>query len=218
VAIAPILSASKVRPLTAPRRTRSRDGGSRGDESQRPFISNAMLAILMLIGAEMMLFSGLIGAFLVFRLQAPFWPPPGLPQLPVAVTLFNTIVLMASAATMYLAVRAVHQSRQRLLRRYLAATAVLGVAFVSIQGTEWVRLVAHGLRLSSGTYGATFYTLIGCHAAHVTAAVIWLLCVLGLALRGRYNAHNSGGIEVAAVYWYFVCAVWPLLFVLVYLL
>jgi heme/copper-type cytochrome/quinol oxidase subunit 3 len=81
-----------------------------------------------------------------------------------------------------------------------------------------VRLVSHGLHLSSGVYGATFYTLIGCHAAHVTAAVVWLLFVLGAATRGRYNARNASGIEVAAVYWYFVCAVWPLLFALVYLL
>jgi len=211
-------SVSKIRPLAPLRRAHSRDGGVRGDLGRRPFISNAMLAIVMLIGAEMMLFSGLIGAFLVFRLQAAFWPPPGLPQLPIAVTTLNTLVLLGSAATMYLAVRAVHQSRQRLMRRWLTVTALLGAAFLSIQGSEWVRLVSHGLRLSSGVYGATFYTLIGCHAAHVTAAVIWLLFVLGAAMRGRYNARNASGIEVAAVYWYFVCAVWPLLFVLVYLL
>ncbi|MGH7949103.1 MAG: cytochrome c oxidase subunit 3 [Candidatus Binataceae bacterium] len=211
-------SASKLRPLAQVRRVQPRDGGVHGDEVRRPFISNAMLAVVMLIGAEMMLFSGLIGAFLVFRLQAAFWPPPGLPQLPIAVTAFNTFVLLGSAVTMLLAVRAVHQSRQRLLRRWLTVTALLGVAFLSIQGSEWVRLISHGLHLSSGTYGATFYTLIGCHAAHVTAAVIWLLFVLGAALRGRYNARNASGIEIVAVYWYFVCAVWPLLFVLVYLL
>jgi cytochrome c oxidase subunit 3 len=211
---------SKVRQLSAAARRASRDrhGGARGGEEQRPFISNAMLAILMLIGSEMMLFSGLIGAFLVFRLQAPFWPPPGLPQLPLAITWLNTFVLLASAGTMFLAVRAVHQSRQRLLRRWLAVTALLGVAFLSIQGSEWVNLVAHGLRLSSGTYGATFYTLIGCHGVHVTAAVVWLLFVLGGAIRGRYNAYNPAGVELCAVYWYFVCAIWPVLFALVYLM
>jgi heme/copper-type cytochrome/quinol oxidase subunit 3 len=38
------------------------------------------------------------------------------------------------------------------------------------------------------------------------------------AMRGRYNARNAAGIELCAVYWYFVCAIWPLLFVLVYLI
>ena len=128
-----------------------------------------MLAIMMLIASEMMLFSGLIGSFLIFRLQAPFWPPPALPRLPIAVTWVNTFVLLSSALTMTLALRAVHRSRQRLLRRYLLATLALGVTFLAVQGGEWVRLVAHGLKLSSGMYGGTFYLLIGCHGAHVTA-------------------------------------------------
>ncbi len=212
-------STAKVRPVVVPIRPgRSSHPDARGDQSERPFISSAMLAIMMLIAAEMMLFSGLIGSFLIFRLQAPFWPPPALPRLPIAVTWVNTFVLLSSALTMTLALRAVHRSRQRLLRRYLLATLALGVTFLAVQGGEWVRLVAHGLKLSSGVYGGTFYLLIGCHGAHVTAGVVWLACVVKAAMGGRYNARNAGGIEVFAVYWYFVCAVWPLLFGLVYLM
>lgn len=211
-------SSAKIRPLVAPVRRGGAASSASGDRSERPFISNGMLAILMLIASEMMLFSGLIGSFLIFRLQAAFWPPPALPRLPIAITWANTFVLLGSAATMFMAVRAVHQSRQRLMRRYLAATLVLGLTFLTVQGNEWVRLVAHGLTLSSGSYGGTFYLLIGCHGAHVTAAVIWLACVVFVATKGRYNARNASGIELCAVYWYFVCAIWPLLFGLVYLM
>jgi cytochrome c oxidase subunit III len=213
------LSAAKVRPLTAPaRRVRSTDSGAGGDQIERPFISSGMIAIMMLIMSETMLFSGLIGSFLIFRLSAPFWPPPALPRLPIEVTWVNTFVLLSSALTMTLALRAAHRSRQRLLRRYLLATLALGVTFLAVQGSEWVRLVAHGLKLSSGSYGGTFYVLIGCHGAHVTAGVIWLACVATVALGGRYNARNAHAVELCAVYWYFVCAVWPVLFGLVYLM
>ncbi len=92
---------------------------------------------------------------------------------------------------MFLGVRAVHQNRQRMQRRWLGITLLLGSAFLAIQGSEWVRLVAHGLKLSSGTYGATFYTLIGLHGAHVTAAVVWLAFIVISAMRGRYNAKNA---------------------------
>jgi heme/copper-type cytochrome/quinol oxidase subunit 3 len=212
-------STAKIRPFVAPvRRERSSDSGDNGDQRERPFISSAMLAIMMIITSETMLFSGLIGSFLIYRLSAPFWPPPALPHLPIAVTWLNTFVLLSSALTMTLALRAAHRSRQRLLRRYLLATLALGVTFLAVQGSEWVRLVAHGLKLSSGMYGGTFYVLIGCHGAHVTAGVIWLACVVWLAMGGRYNARNAHGIELCAVYWYFVCAVWPLLFGLVYLM
>lgn len=181
-------------------------------------MTNGMIAVLAIVGSEMMLFSGLIGSFLIFRLSAPFWPPPALPKLPTAVTWVNTFVLLISAVTMFLAVRATHKNRQRLLRNYLAITAVLGTTFLIVQGSEWVRLIAHGLKISSGAYGGTFYTLIGCHGLHVTAGVTWLVCVAIAAWRGRYNARNASGVEVLAVYWFFVCAIWPLLFVLVYLM
>lgn len=210
----------KVRPITSAPSRRGRGAGlpPEGDLTERPFISNGMLAVLMVIATEMMLFSGFIGSFLIFRLSAPFWPPPALPRLPIQVTWVNTGVLMSSAVTMFLAVRAVHQNRQRVLRQWLVITGILGVTFLAIQGSEWVRLVAHGLRLSSGMYGGTFYTLIGLHGLHVTAGVLWLCGVVALAIRGRYNARNASGVELCAAYWYFVCAIWPVLFVLVYLM
>jgi cytochrome c oxidase subunit III len=212
-------STAKVRPFVAPvRRSQKSNTGEGGDQREHPFISSAMLAVMMVIASEMMLFSGLIGAFLVYRMASAFWPPPGLPRLPIAVTWLNTFVLLSSAGTMTLALRAVHRSRQRLLRRYLVATLALGVTFLAVQGSEWVRLVAHGLKLSGSMYGSTFYLLIGCHGAHVTAGVIWLACVVWFAMGGRYNARNAHAIELCAVYWYFVCAVWPLLFGLVYLM
>jgi cytochrome c oxidase subunit III len=210
--------AAKVRPIGSAVPRRRATGGGEADATERPFISNGMLVVLMIIASEMMLFSGFIGSFLIFRLSAPFWPPPALPRLPIQVTWVNTGVLMTSAITMYLAVRAVHKNRQRLLRQWLVITGILGVAFLAVQGSEWVRLVAHGLRLTSGMYGATFYILIGLHGAHVTAGVIWLCAVVAAAVAGRYNARNAAGVELCAVYWYFVCAIWPVLFVLVYLM
>src|SRR5208282_3752580 len=191
---------------------------TRDDEREQPFISNSRLAILIVIASELMLFSGLIGSFLVYRLSSAFWPPPGLPRLPIQVTWVNTFVLLSSAITMTLAVRAIRRNRRRLARNWLGTTLVLGVTFLGVQGTEWVRLLSHGLRLSSGAYGGTFYILIGCHGLHVAAGVTWLACVSAIAMRGRYSAKNCAGVELCAMYWYFVCAIWPLLFGLVYLM
>src|SRR5580704_17075634 len=131
--------AAKVRPLIAPVKRPRRESYD-GDGAPEPFISSGKIAILMLIASEMMLFSGLIGPFLVYKGEAAFWPPPGLPRLPIFITWINTVVLIGSGVTMYLGVRAVHQNRQRLIRRWLTTTAVLGSAFLAVQGSEWVRL------------------------------------------------------------------------------
>ncbi len=210
---------SRIRPLGPIKRPGFAGYPTTGEaEREQPFISNGRLAILIVIAAELMLFSGLIGSFLVYRLASAFWPPPGLPRLPIQVTWANTFVLLSSAITITLAVRAIRRNRRRLARNWLGTTLVLGVTFLGVQGTEWVRLISHGLRLSSGAYGGTFYILIGCHGLHVAAGVTWLACVSAIAMRGRYSAKNCAGVELCAIYWYFVCGIWPLLFGLVYLM
>jgi cytochrome c oxidase subunit III len=181
-----------------------------------PPVSNARIAVVTLLVAESMFFSGLIGAYLIFRLGTPMWPPPNLPRLPLAVTWVNTLVLMASGVTMVGAVRAARRDDQPALRRRLAITALLGVTFLAVQGSEWARLIEHGLTLSAGMYGATFFTLIGTHALHVVAAVMWLGIVWWWARRGRFVGGRDAAVEACAIYWVFVCALWLALFALVY--
>ncbi|MFQ5632336.1 MAG: hypothetical protein ACE5I1_26500, partial [bacterium] len=63
--------------------------------------SNSIVAMLLFIGAELMFFAGLIGAFIVLRFGAMDWPPAGQPRLPVAVTGINTAILLFSGLTMF---------------------------------------------------------------------------------------------------------------------
>ena len=183
-------------------------------------ISNARLAMLILLGAEIMFFAGLIGTFLVFRLGSVTWPPPSQidVRLPIGVTGLNTIILLLSGYTMFQALRAIRQDRQKELRNWLFVTGLLGVVFLIVQGSEWIRLVHHGFTLSSGVYGSIFYVLIGCHALHVLVAVFWLLAVLARAIAGRFSVNHHVGVEVCAIYWAFVVVLWPILYVLVYLI
>jgi heme/copper-type cytochrome/quinol oxidase subunit 3 len=180
-------------------------------------ISNARLAMAIFLGFESMFFAALIAAYVVFRVRTAVWPPADLPQLPLAVTWVNTAVLVLSAYAMHRARRAQHESRRADVARALVATGVLGTAFLGIQGSEWIRLVQHGLTLSAGMYGATFYTLIGCHGLHVFAAVVWLLVVLFRAQRNRFAAPIRVPLELCGMYWFYVVALWAVLFPMVYL-
>lgn len=172
----------------------------------------------LFLGSEAVLFATLIAAYLALRAGAEAWPPPGQPRLPILLTGFNTALLLISAATMWQALRAIRIAHLAACRRWLAVTLGLGIVFLGIQGSEWARLVGYGLRVSSGTYGGMFYTVIGMHALHVLAAVV----VLGLVswrARGRpYTRARHIDVAVGSLYWVFVVAVWPLLYVLVYLI
>ncbi len=204
---------------TGNRRLRVIRGFGHGQPPRRasqPPISNAQLAVLIFIAFETMIFAGLITAYWVLRSGSFVWPPPNLPRLPLAVTAVNTGMLLLSAFTMRHATAAFGTNSQEAARNALAATAVLGTGFLLVQGSEWVRLIHLGLTLSSGSYGSTFYTLIGLHALHVVAAVVWLLAVLATAQRRGYTAERHAAVTLCATYWYFVCGLWVILFAIVY--
>jgi cytochrome c oxidase subunit 3 len=180
--------------------------------------SNAWVAVFVFLGAEAMFFAGLIGAYIVFRVSAPLWPPPFQPRLPIAVTGVNTLILLASALTMRLSLKAVRVNDRRKLIRFLGCTATLGGIFLAIQGFEWLQLIHFGLTLSSSVYGGLFYTLVGFHGLHVGAALIWLLIVFTLAKKGRFSKERYVGLQTCSLYWTFVVGLWPVLYSLVYLL
>lgn len=205
-------------PVEAPSRQPSFGGGE--PPPVRPNVtlgSNAWLGVVMFIGAEVMFFAGLIGAFLVFRLSSAVWPPPFQPRLPVGVTGANTAILIASAITMHLALRATRAGATLRSIRWLAVTAGLGIIFLLVQGYEWTRLLHFGLTLSSSVYGGLFYTLIGCHAVHVAGALVWLVVAWVKAARGRFTRQQHIGLQTCCLYWTFVVALWPALYLLVYL-
>ena len=170
---------------------------------------------MFLIAGEIMFFAGLISAYLVLRVGAAQWPPPLQPRLPIIVTGLNTLVLLGSS----LAMARIQRDRvpARVVRG-LAAAAILGVTFLTVQGYEWAQLVRYGLTMASGAYGATFYTLIGVHALHVVFALVWLGIVWVGVRHGRFLEPRAAGLRACALYWHFVVALWPVLYVTVYLL
>lgn len=184
---------------------------------QRPLISNAHIGVVLLIASEAMLFAALLVAYWSLRRGNPNWAPADLPRLPLAITAINGALLLTSAVTVWIAVRTVGRGELRDVPRALSATILLGTVFVLVQGSEWVNLFHDGLTLGSGLYGASFYTLIGMHALHVVAALAWLFVVLKRAQRGSYSSQQHAPLSACAMYWTFVCALWPILFVAVYL-
>ncbi len=193
------------------------DGFERDPGPRRPLLDNVRLAMLFLICGEVMFFGGLVSAFLVLRVTAVQWPPPLQPRLPVVVTGLNTVVLLASSVVMAAAIRALDRREARALVQRLLLAGGLGTAFLLVQGYEWIRLVGYGLTMGSGAYGTTFYTVIGTHAVHVAAAVVWVGVTVSLAARGRFLDGRAGALRACAIYWHFVVALWPVLYVAVYL-
>ena len=180
-------------------------------------VPSELLGMSLFLFTELMLFCGVISAYIVLREQAGAWPPADQPRLPVLVTGLNTLVLLASAVAIWPSVPAALARDARRLRRALVATLALGCVFLVVQGAEWISLIGYGLTSSSSLYGALFYIVVGVHAVHVVAAVIALAFTLRAANRGAYADGQPRALHAMRLYWVFVVAIWPPLYALVYL-
>jgi len=157
------------------------------------------------------LFLAAIVGYLVVRLWAPDWPPPGMPRLPAGLWL-ATFALLLGSVTIHRAYRAIRGGKGAACTRWLAATLALAFAFLSVQSWNWWGLVRLHLTAVSNLYAFTFFMLTGLHAAHVIGAVVLLAVVLARSFRGRYGSGYYAGVTYAAMYWHFLDAIWLLLF------
>jgi cytochrome c oxidase subunit 3 len=163
----------------------------------------------------MMFFAGLVSTYIVLRTGAVTWRPASLPPLYEGLSIPNTVLLCLSGVSMALAQLAVRRGNVGALKFSLWATMALGATFVAIQVHEFQRLMQivpfHG-----NVFGSVFYALSGLHGLHVLGGVILLATVVWKASHGQYGRRRETGVIVAALYWYFVVAVWLFLFVALY--
>jgi len=165
---------------------------------------------LFLASLAVLFLASLVGYFVV-RSDAEAWPPPGMPRLPAGLW-GSTALLVVSSVTMHAALRGARSGRPALLRRGLAATALLGLAFLVTQVLCWWSLVRAELTVQTNLYGFTFYVLTALHGAHVVGGLLPLAVTTRRAFGGRYGPEEHTGVTLCAMYWHFLDAVWLVIF------
>jgi heme/copper-type cytochrome/quinol oxidase subunit 3 len=182
-------------------------------EARTPqLVPNGVLGMLIFVFAELMLFAGMLSAFTIIKSVSPVWPPPGQPRLPFEQTAFNTLLLLASGAMLFVTRRIYQRDRGRA-RFPMALAMLLGAAFVALQGAEWVALLRQGLTLTSSSLGSFFYLVIGLHGLHVVIALGILFYAFVRLQRGWLA---SSQLATAEVFWYFVVGIWPVVYLVLY--
>jgi cytochrome c oxidase subunit 3/cytochrome o ubiquinol oxidase subunit 3 len=174
------------------------------------------VAMACLIIAESAIFTIFVVAYLFYVGKSLTGPTP---REVLEVPIFYTICLLSSSLTVHLAGKSLERNRQSAFLGWWLVTISLGGVFLFGTGREWHRLIyERGLTISTNLFGTTYYSLVGLHAFHVTAGLVMLSIVLIFALLGRVNAEHSRRVDVLALYWHFVDAVWVVVFTVVYVL
>jgi cytochrome c oxidase subunit 3 len=177
--------------------------------------SRGRVAMYCLIIGETAIFTIFVVAYIFYIGKSLFGPTP---QQVLEVPIFNTICLLSSSVTIWLAERAVERGRVRAFGLWLAATISLGLVFMVGTGIEWYHLIyERGLTIRTNLFGTTFYSLVGLHATHVIIGLLMLSILLLFTLTGHVREEHSERIQVLSLYWHFVDAVWVVVFTVVYI-
>src|SRR6266850_2622683 len=172
------------------------------------------VAMACLIFAESAIFTIFVVAYLYYIGKDLSGPTPA--QV-LETPIFFTICLLSSSITVHFAAKSLERGKRGAFTLLWLLTIVLGGLFMYGTGSEWHRLIyEHGLTISTNLFGTTYYSLVGLHAFHVTVGLIMLAIVLLFTLMGRVTQEQSHRVDVLAMYWHFVDAVWVVVFTVVY--
>ncbi len=171
-------------------------------------------AMLSLIVGECGIFGIFVAAYIFYIGRSLYGPTPRILEVPV----FNTVCLLSSSLTIWLAEHAIERGRMRAFAAWWGLTIALGLVFIGGTAREWHTLILRdGFTIHTNLFGTTFYSLVGLHATHVVVGLIGLSIIMLFTLLGKVNQSHTGRIQVFALYWHFVDAVWVVVFITVYI-
>ena len=200
----------------------------------------AMIWIFLL--SDTFIFSCFLLSYMSVRISTTVpWPNPseifalsfGGEPIPLILIAIMTFILISSSGTMAMAVKFGYERNRKVSAMLMIATALFGVAFVSMQAFEWTKLIVdEGVRPWGNPYGAaqfgsTFFMITGFHGLHVSIGVLFLFAVARKTWRGDFDNAKPGfftsrkgnyeAVEIMGLYWHFVDLVWVFIFALFYL-
>jgi heme/copper-type cytochrome/quinol oxidase subunit 3 len=179
-------------------------------------VNNVQLGIWLFLASEVMLFGGLFSAYFMLRAGAPAAWQPMASHFGAGVA--TTVLLFGGTACFAGAQRTARTGRLPAFRVWMSLAVLLSLLFLGDKALQYAELAAANVLPSTSTQWATYYLLTGVHALHVAGGVIvnvWLLCT-GSSRWSRHAPAIRNRLGATALYWYFVDAVWVLLFLLLY--
>lgn len=151
----------------------------------------------------------LLASYFYLQFYALQWPI-GAKAPDLSLPIIISAALLLSAIAMWFAVRSIRAGRVVLLLICLALAFLFGLAFLLIQVLgSFPKL---DFTPQTNVYGSLFWVIMVADAAHVAAGLIWLVAMFVRSALGHFTVQRYLGIQVAALYWYFLFVVWITIF------
>ena len=130
----------------------------------------------------------------------------------------ETMALLLSSFVCGLAMITAKRKNMLWTQGWLLLTGLLGVVFLSIEMFEFGKMIGEGAGPQRSAFLSSFFTLVGCHGAHVTAGLLWLGTMMAQIWAKGFRQDIIRRLLCFSVFWHALDIIWVAIFTIVYLI
>jgi cytochrome o ubiquinol oxidase subunit III len=195
-----------------------------GEEAPIPISERGPAATDVVVGfgfwlfllSDIVVFSALFAAYAVLVGQTA-GGPAGATLFDRGHVLIETGCLLASSFACGLCSLAMEQRSRLGVYAGAVLTFLLGAAFVGLELSEFLRMIADGAGPTRSAFLSAFFTLVGTHGLHVTLGLAWLVVMMAQVATLGFRPMVVRRMLCFALFWHALDIVWIGVFTIVYL-
>ena len=188
--------------------------GHRGPESKSIVVPYGFWLFIL---SDMVLFSALFATYASLA-HATDGGPTSNQLFDRNLMAIETLALLVSSFTCGLAMIAAKRGNMMWTQGWLVVTGLLGAVFLSIEMYEFATMVGEGAGPQRSAFLSSFFTLVGCHGAHVTVGLLWIGTMMAQIWAKGFREHIMRRLLCLSVFWHALDIIWVAIFTIVYLI
>ena len=195
---------------------RSEDSGlgHRGPESKSIVVPYGFWLFVL---SDMVLFSALFATYATL-VRATDGGPTTNQLFDRNLVAIETIALLLSSFVCGLAMIAAKRANMLWTQGWLLLTGLLGFVFLSIELYEFAHMIGEGAGPQRSAFLSSFFTLVGCHGAHVTAGLLWIGTMMAQIWAKGFRPHIIRRLLCLSIFCHALDIIWVGIFTVVYLI
>ena len=171
----------------------------------------------MYLMTDFVLFASLFAVYAVLRTNT-FGGPSGHDIFSGPFVLLETFLLLTSSFTAGLSLLSAHSGKKNAVLAWLIISALLGAAFVSLEFSEFAKLIAEGNGPQLSAFFSSYFVLVGTHGLHIIVGLLWVIALMFAIVRKGLTRPNMRKLMLWSMFWHFLDLVWIFIFTMVYLI